>query len=520
MAILLVAAAGYAAKGPAAGSAAAIHTGPVYTRGSEAGLYPQFPDVQIQVEVPPSTDAQTLAPNTFQATADDGAAVPASRVQSLAETGYGVAASVALDVSGSMKGAPLNAVRNGLSKFVNDAGPQDKIAIETIADESKWDAEWTDSRDQVRGALVNLATRGKLTRLWDGLLEAIQHFPDTPLSRRLIVISDGHDEGSSHSLGDVIAAAQQHGIVVDAIGITRSNPRYLQGLEQLAGETGGLYRRAKDTQELEQLVSSGIQRLKSIPVVSFRFDALPADGKSHRFAVTWIHEGVESKSEVLAVVPAMAAKSTRDRWMWAAGSATLLGLIVLIVLVARRRSKPLAATAQAASAVSASVPPPPPPPASAVSAPSNIASPAKEPALKPRKVPAAVDEPVARPSRTKTEMFVRFPEPSKGHPSGWLVCEEGFAPGEKFAVDEVEYWIGSLDSNHLQISDDPTVSGNHACLVFDHDVLRIHDYQSTNGTRVNGEVVQGTQRLLRPGDRIKIGRSTFALQPADSGAPV
>ena len=68
------------------------------------------------------------------------------------------------------------------------------------------------------------------------------------------------------------------------------------------------------------------------------------------------------------------------------------------------------------------------------------------------------------------------------------------------------------ENNHLQIAEDPTVSGNHACLIFEHDVLGIYDYKSTNGTRVNGEVVKEKRHLLRPGDRIQIGRSTFAIQ--------
>ena len=97
-------------------------------------------------------------------------------------------------------------------------------------------------------------------------------------------------------------------------------------------------------------------------------------------------------------------------------------------------------------------------------------------------------------------------------PAAWLVCEDGFAPGERFPVDKMEFWIGTLENNHLQISGDPTVSGNHACLVFEHELLGIYDYRSTNGTMVNGELIGQTRHLLRSGDRIRIGRSTFRVQ--------
>ena len=117
----------------------------------------------------------------FSVKSDNGSSAYATRVQTLASTRYGVAVSVAIDVSGSMKGAPLNAVRSGLSKFVADAESQDKIAIQTIADDGRWEVGWEQSRDELRGALDKLETRGRLTRLWDGLLDAVQHFPATPL---------------------------------------------------------------------------------------------------------------------------------------------------------------------------------------------------------------------------------------------------------------------------------------------------------------------------------------------------
>src|SRR6266849_3534900 len=99
-----------------------IHAGPVYTRGEDTGPYPKYPEIQIQVDVPPTAGPEFLKPEAFLLRVDGGTAINASRVQTLASTGYGVAVVVSLDVSGSMRGAPLNAVRAGLSRFVDDAG--------------------------------------------------------------------------------------------------------------------------------------------------------------------------------------------------------------------------------------------------------------------------------------------------------------------------------------------------------------------------------------------------------------
>jgi Mg-chelatase subunit ChlD len=499
-----------------------IHAGPVYTRGEQEGVYPKYPELQIQVDVPPATAPELRQAGAFSLKADNGSTANASSAQTLDSTHYGIAASIALDVSGSMKGKPLEAVRTGIRKFVGDAGPQDKVAIQTIADEGLWDADWGASPKQVQDTIDGLKPRGTLTRLWDGLLEAIGHFPATPLSQRLLVISDGHDEGSSHTEEEVIRAAREHGIVVDAVGVTRSNPIYLQGLDRLATETGGQFREAKDSAALQDLISSGIQRLKSTPVVRFRLADLPGDGKIHRLEVMWKHEGTESRAEVMAAIP-LAAPAIESRrlwyWYWGGGIAAALLLLVMVIVIARMRSRRAGAKAGAVSGQKAQpvengvggVPPRPAPiPPRPVGAGENIAPP-----LRPGRLDI-VDQ-SAPPVRSSTKMIARFPKPSKERPGVWLLCEEGYAVGKRFPVDEVEFWIGALENNHLRIADDPTLSGNHACLVFDHDVLGIYDYQSTNGTRVNGVLVGDTRHLLRPGDRIRVGRSTFVIEPAEEG---
>ncbi len=508
--LLVLAALVVSLSGQAGNAAAvAIQAGPVYTRGgAESSAYPQYPDLQIQVEPPPTTDQSLVNAGSFSIKADNGSSVLATRLQSLASTRYGMAASVTIDVSGSMKGAPLNAVRSGLSKFVADADPEDKIAIQTVADDGRWEVSWDNSRDEVSGALAKLQARGSLTRLWDGLLDAIGHFPAAPLAQRVIVISDGHDEGSMHTEDDVIAAARQHHILIDAVGITRSNPVYLQGLAQLASQTGGQFREAKTNAELDRLVSSGIQRLKNIPVLSFRLDDLPADGSSHHLQVLWKHEGAVSQADVTVTLPP-APPWYRRPIVWGIGGAAALLLLLAIVFAGKRRRPAHYTGVPAPEPV---VVKPAPAPVPVAPRPVRVDSGGLEPLSAPRKVAPTPYETGERPLRAKTKMIARFPAPSKEQPTVWLLCEKGFAPGQKFAVTQAEFWIGALDNNHLRIADDPTVSGNHACLVFEHEVLGIYDHKSTNGTRVNGELITEKRHLLRPGDRIQVGRSTFAIQ--------
>jgi pSer/pThr/pTyr-binding forkhead associated (FHA) protein len=63
--------------------------------------------------------------------------------------------------------------------------------------------------------------------------------------------------------------------------------------------------------------------------------------------------------------------------------------------------------------------------------------------------------------------------------------------------------IGRAPDNMIQI-DDPSVSGRHAQLLLIDDRYQLKDLGSTNGTRVNTELV--TEVFLRVGDRVRFGK--------------
>ena len=488
-----------------------MRVGPVYAATRSQEGTPVYPDVQILVDLPLSAGGVTLTPGAFRLRADGGKSRPATRVQTLTASGHGMAVAVVLDVSGSMQGRPLNAIRTGLARFAGDAGPYDSIAIETLADDSRWEVNWGDSPDQIRRAIGELASRGKLTRLWDGLLLAVNKLPETPAARRVIAISDGHDEGSAHSLDEVIEAYRNHLTPVDAIGVTRSDPAYLANLQRLAEETGGQFQTARSETDLERLAGGGIERLRALPVVGFRLDDSPPDGKSHEFEVSWLHDGTESSAKVTATLPSPGSLARGQPRVPLSLAIAAIALLFALFLFGRQRAgRVVTVPAQD-----------PPPLVAEICAPEVIRPQAAESVpsarnlprdvVQPQPVSAGPSERTHLPARSRTQLTSSFPEPCADRPAAWLFGEEGPGAGEWFAIDAPAYWIGGGDNNHLRLTGDPTVSGNHACIVFESDVLGIFDYASTNGTRVNGEIVRDYRRLLQPGDRIRIGRSVFVL---------
>src|SRR6266849_7566922 len=81
---------------------------------------------------------------------------------------------------------------------------------------------------------------------------------------------------------------------------------------------------------------------------------------------------------------------------------------------------------------------------------------------------------------------------------------EGIDKGRTFRELATPVSIGREEGNLLRLNDE-RVSRFHAKIQFDNGEMILTDLESTNGTRVNGNVVQ--IRRLRPGDRIGVGRS-------------
>jgi len=450
-----------------------IRVGPVYTKN--------FPDFEMVVEAAPPAGTTLTALRAPDLTLlEDGlAGGKASSMRRFEETGEGVAVVINIDASGSMRGRPMQAIREGLAGFVGRARDFDQIAVATVADETRWEATWNTPRAKLKERLAEIETRGSQTRLWDALDESLTQLdkPGLPARRRLVVISDGHDEGSRLTLDTVIAHAVRLRVPVDTIGITGSSPTHLQFLESLSRATQGSYRAVSSTDALRESVASGIQRLLDTPVVSVRADRLSADGLAHNAGLRWEPNGIADQERV--VLPKSAVWF---RWWFVLPVVVGLGLIPLLNRRRRTGALPAPVNVPFVPRPPVAVSPRPLPPVSAAAAPN------------------------------KTQFAASYAAPTPERPAAYLRGLEGPAVGWRVAIDRAEFWIGAATNNNCLLPMDETVSGNHASLQFEGGSLRIFDNGSTNKTWVNGEALGKGARLLNPGDQVRIGRSTFVVE--------
>jgi pSer/pThr/pTyr-binding forkhead associated (FHA) protein len=92
-----------------------------------------------------------------------------------------------------------------------------------------------------------------------------------------------------------------------------------------------------------------------------------------------------------------------------------------------------------------------------------------------------------------------------------LEIVEGAEAGRKATLDRA-LEVGRDESTDLAL-DDEQASRRHARVTAQGDLALVEDLGSTNGTYVNGQPIEGP-RVLRPGDRIRVGLTVIELRTA------
>jgi hypothetical protein len=116
------------------------------------------------------------------------------------------------------------------------------------------------------------------------------------------------------------------------------------------------------------------------------------------------------------------------------------------------------------------------------------------------------------PSRGETLIIGQyFPSPTGGRPAALLRGIAGPATGQEYAMERELFSIGAHAASDLQLAEDEYVSGEHAYLRYEQGSLFIFDKASRNGTFVNNSKVPENGMVLRPGDRVTLGLSTFSV---------
>ncbi len=140
-----------------------------------------------------------------------------------------VSVGIIVDTSGSMQ-PKLPQARLAITEFLNDLNPRDDVFLFAFAARPFLLQPFTTDHALVMQRLALLHAYGQ-TALFDAVLDGLRMVQRGRYDKKaLLVITDGMDNVSTHSVGDVIAAAQREGVLIYSIGIGDPNSSSMPGL--------------------------------------------------------------------------------------------------------------------------------------------------------------------------------------------------------------------------------------------------------------------------------------------------
>lgn len=429
--------------------------------------------------------------SNFQLWFDEKTAIKAKEAKALPAAEIETLAILAIDQSGSMGAGNLKEIREALTRVLSKPPAQLSAALWAFDTEVKKLNGFSSNAAELTKSVEEIgfrSTRDGKTKLYDaialGLSELRNHEVKGP--KRLILITDGMDDGSSITDQVVIKEANAKGVTIDAIGFGKVSPSGTDLLARLAKNTGGHFVLAKDSAQL----SRELQKLLNLPPprafeVLFSYKVSDDTPRTNSAWLEFTPSGqspiaypIERELSAPQVVPQVVAddKGSVDPKMWLGIFAAVLALLAAYMLSKKKT-----------------------PPNSRAPEPLTISKPSV----------TDVPEPV-RAKRAKTSVSFAFPAPGKGRPAAYLVCISGAAKGAEFAIEQAVTRIGSGKENELKVSDD-YASGKHAVIRYNSGGLYLGDSGSRNGTFLNETQLHGTAMALSPGDHIRVGKTTFEL---------
>jgi VWFA-related protein len=155
-----------------------------------------------------------------------------------------VTVGLVIDNSGSMGPKRADLIAAALS-FAHSSNPLDQIFVLNFNEHVSYGlpkgVPFTDRPDQLQLALSTIQTIGE-TALYDAIASALDHLKQSTCDKKvLIVISDGGDNASTHSLAQILDRSRDSSAIIYTIGIfdDQDGDQNPGPLKKLANQTGG-----------------------------------------------------------------------------------------------------------------------------------------------------------------------------------------------------------------------------------------------------------------------------------------
>jgi Ca-activated chloride channel family protein len=197
---------------------------------------------------------------------------------------------VVLDASGSMA-TKMQKARRALNAFLDAANPQDEFRLLTVSDRPELLGDNPSSSEDLERTLAVVQPEGN-TALWDTVYLAVTGLRETRHARKaVLIISDGGDNHSRYTEGDLRKLLQEAGVLVYAIGLFDRNATRLEErlgplrLDAMTHVTGGRLFAVHDSKELAQAVTQISSELRNQYVLGYYPRPPEHSGRWHKLKV-------------------------------------------------------------------------------------------------------------------------------------------------------------------------------------------------------------------------------------------
>jgi Ca-activated chloride channel family protein len=212
------------------------------------------------------------------------------KINTFASEDAPVSIGIVFDLSGSMNSKLIRA-RESILQFIKTANPQDEFFVIGFNDRPELIEDFTTSVEDIQARLATVRS-GHRTALLDAIYYGVAKMKDARHERKaLLVVSDGGDNRSRYTEGEVRAQVREADVEMYAIGIfdpyaatpeERTGPQLLNDLSE---ETGGRLFRVDDVSEMSDIAEKISTELRNQYVIGYRPKDLTRDGKWRKVKV-------------------------------------------------------------------------------------------------------------------------------------------------------------------------------------------------------------------------------------------
>jgi len=197
---------------------------------------------------------------------------------------------VIFDLSGSMSSKFMRA-RKALSEFLRTSNPQDEFFVVGFNDRPAVIVDYTSDVDDVEARMVMLKPENR-TALIDAIYLGVDKLKQAKYERKaLLIISDGGDNRSRYTEGELRRVVRESDVQIYAIGIFDQyapTTEEQQGpilLNDICDMTGGRMFRVLDINDLGDIASRISAELRNEYVIGYRPSEVKQDGNWRKLKI-------------------------------------------------------------------------------------------------------------------------------------------------------------------------------------------------------------------------------------------